>query len=422
MIRSRLASAGRLVLLVGVLLMLARVSQGQDSTTPQSLRIAEDDNVVALEIASRKYVREDGVRPEVTLVGVAHIGDPGFYDDVQALLENFDVVLYESVMPAGARGARGETDEERVESTRAMLQLLAGVAQTHRATNGGYPADMEALQAYAASVDDRLGNWLSSAQTDGWGAPVQYVLDEAGGSLAISSPGADGAPGGEGAAADIRVDASQAPVFAGIGDDGIQGELARALGLAFQLNDLDYSADNWICSDMTMEGVNRALRERGVDGLAVDDMLGGTTLSGKIAKFLLRGLRVLDSFFDGAITDTVKIMLIEMLGDESITEVALQQYSEGFAEVIVDLRNQVVVDDLAALIEQRPDVNNVAILYGAAHMPDLAERLADQLGYQPGDAQWLRAIEVDMNESAASPQQINDMRRMMRQMMRMQLR
>ena len=32
------------------------------------------------------------------------------------------------------------------------------------------------------------------------------------------------------------------------------------------------------------------------------------------------------------------------------------------------------------------------------------------------------AIEVDLNESAASPQQINDMRQMMRQMMRFQLR
>ena len=58
----------------------------------------------------------------------------------------------------------------------------------------------------------------------------------------------------------------------------------------------------------------------------------------------------------------------------------------------------------------------VAIFYGAAHMPDLEERLT-VMGYVPWkerEARWFRAIEVDMAQSAVSPAELKQMRRMIR--------
>ena len=64
----------------------------------------------------------------------------------------------------------------------------------------------------------------------------------------------------------------------------------------------------------------------------------------------------------------------------------------------------------------------MAIFYGAAHMPDMAERLADQLGYRPESEQWFTAFEVNLEESAMTPSQLKSLRRMIRQQLRMMSR
>ncbi len=113
-------------------------------------------------------------------------------------------------------------------------------------------------------------------------------------------------------------------------------------------------------------------------------------------------------------------MLIEMFSDESVMEASMRQMGPGFERVLIDRRNQVVTEDLIAIIEDDPDVESVAIFYGAAHMPDLAERL-HEIGYRhdPEGEQWFTAFEVDLDESVISAQQLNSFRRMLRQQMRM---
>jgi hypothetical protein len=131
-------------------------------------------------------------------------------------------------------------------------------------------------------------------------------------------------------------------------------------------------------------------------------------------------MRFADSLMDGAIADTFKVVMIEMLGDEQFIEKGLGQLGQGFTEVIVEQRNQVAVDDLKTIIEREPEVKSVAILYGAAHMDDLGRRLVEQLGYEPRESHWLKAIEVDLEESVVSARDIHQVRRMMKQVMQAQ--
>ncbi len=138
----------------------------------------------------------------------------------------------------------------------------------------------------------------------------------------------------------------------------------------------------------------------------------------RFLKFALRLLRVADAVLEGRLSDTLKVVMIDILGDEAIMEQSLDQLGPAFREVIVDRRNQVAIDDLAAIIEKEPEVESVAIIYGAAHLPDLAEQLAGQLGYQPDGERWLTAIEVDLVNSAVSVAELNRMRQMMRLLMK----
>ncbi len=67
------------------------------------------------------------------------------------------------------------------------------------------------------------------------------------------------------------------------------------------------------------------------------------------------------------------------------------------------------------MIEREPTVKSVAILYGAAHMPDMAEQLvALGPGYEEVDTRWDAAISVDLAKSSLSERDRKSIRRSMR--------
>jgi hypothetical protein len=411
------------------------------AAAPTYLRVvAEEERFVALEAAAVDFAAPQEGWPTVGLVGVVHIADRGYYQAVQDLLKAYDIVLYESVKPAGAAGAGAETDDQRIDSTRAALEFVGGVIAEFHARHDRYPADLAELRAFAGTVDPRLPAFLQAALTDGWGHPILYERKVDDGlpspkdgdreampdtpPYLLTSLGADGKSGGDGADADLILD-DPASIDPPLSDEGagLQAQLADALGLAFQLEALDYGGANWRCSDMSIDQLQREMAARGLDFSLIEDSLAGSSLPAQIIRVLLGLMRFADAFLDGAVSDTVKVFLIELLGDESTIGIGFDQLGEGFTEVLVDRRNEVVIDDLKRLIEAGEPAKSVAILYGAGHLPDLAERLVGQLGYEPGKTRWLRAIEVDLTASAVSERDVKQLRflvrRTLRQMSRM---
>ena len=129
-----------------------------------------------------------------------------------------------------------------------------------------------------------------------------------------------------------------------------------------------------------------------------------------------------DAFLGNTIADTFKVVLIEVLGDPALTQASFEQLGDGFEEVIINERNQVAMEDLAISLATAGADDRIAIFYGAGHMPDLAERLFDQLGFEEKQQRWLRAMEVDLEASAVDKRDIAMIRRMIKQSMRMQMR
>jgi hypothetical protein len=332
-------------------------------------------------------------------------------------------VLYEAVAPAGVRSSGGETTEERVDSARQSLTFIASLIEKHRAARGEYPADFDALEAYVATLEPIVRNWFLHAIVDPWGQRIMYHRTEAEPGYKLFSRG----PQTEAEVADKEhIPAASGVIrFDGHGmvhplprdESNLQKQLADALGLAYQLESLPYESANWHISDMTAEELFRAFSGTDVDFDAFGGTLAGTSLPARLVGMLLRFIRMLDAMYEGAISDMVKVLFIEILGDEELVQASMKQMGADFGRILIDKRNQIVIDDLAALLESKPEVESIAILYGAAHMPDLAERLADQLGYSPEEAVWLRAIAVDLTESRVDQRQLMQMRSMIRRMM-----
>jgi hypothetical protein len=395
------------------------------------LRVVENKGKsIELQIASRDFVSEDGAGPRIGLIAVAHIGDKAFYRAVEKRLTGYDVVLYESVKPPGAGKPGGTTHEERAESTRAAMKFVAGIIELHKQERDAYPADIDALKSFAAQKDARLAQFLTVALVDAWEqslryAPVPASDETAEASYMLKSLGADRQPGGEDENADLDLAGEAPPELATLGsDDGLQSQLADALGLEFQLDAIDYSPVNWRCSDMAMDELNRRLEEKGLDFEMLGGTLAGSSLPAKLIKVVLGMMKMLDAVTDGAVTDMFKVVMIEMLGDPKLIDLSMDQLGKGFGEVIIVDRNQVAVDDLKAIIAGEPDVKSVAVLYGAGHMGPMVEQLREQLGYVPAEdgEQWMTAIKVDLSQSAISTREINQIRMMIRQAIRQQLR
>jgi len=397
------------------------------------LRVKEEaGRQIALQIASREFVRAESDGPQVSLVGVAHIGDASFYEALATHLDEYDVVLYESVKPAGAGGAGGATDSQRRASTTAALELISSLVDGYWWEHEEVPADFNSLRKYAVTVDPRYAHFVDAASIDAWGNQVQLIADPTeetelseGGDVATRLPvhvvswGEDGQPGGEGVDADLVAYPTGMSVALSH-EDGLQAQLASALHLQFQLTALDYNQPNWQCSDMALDQVNRALAEEGIDFIEFSETLSGTSLPAKFIKFMLGLMRLADAFVGGAIVDTFKVVMIELLSDQSLMEESMDVYGEGFTKVLIKQRNQVVIDDLATLIQEDHEVQSVAILYGAAHMSDMATRLNEQLGYVPVEHQWYSAIAVDLEKSAVNPRDLKQIQMMIRMSMAQQ--
>jgi hypothetical protein len=73
----------------------------------------------------------------------------------------------------------------------------------------------------------------------------------------------------------------------------------------------------------------------------------------------------------------------------------------------------VVLDDLVGVLEHEPELKNIAVIYGAGHMPDLEDRLA-ALGFVEDKAVWFNAITVDLDKTGLPRQQTESLRAMLR--------
>jgi len=186
----------------------------------------------------------------------------------------------------------------------------------------------------------------------------------------------------------------------------LQRKLAKWFGFRYQLDALDYTAENFVHADMTEQefldgggGVLIPGRDAGkTAGSTAEDPeapagpdygMGQRRLTTAVNSTL----GVVEEFGEellgkpSVVRSMARRMFAETMGTADIGS-ALDMFP-GLTELILTKRNEVVLERLKATLAEAP--RTVAIFYGAAHMPDLEKRLVDSLGFERADAHWLRA-------------------------------
>lgn len=382
---------------------------------PRYVRTVETPEAIRLEVSVRRFVHEDPTKPTITLAGAVHVADAAFYEALQAKLDEHDLVLYEGVTPEGVSRIADPaslTDEDRARITKQRIRLVAIMASRHAAERSAPPASLDEL---VASASRQVVPYLRTALVDAWGNPIAYIPPSApGGGFDLVSGGADAKLGGEGADADLSF-GSQPPLRPEEVEDpaGIQQQLAKGLGLVFQLDAMDHSKPNWRNADMSVD----LLAERLGGGEGESDellgMLSGSSLPAKLAGMLLKLMSM------SPMMQTMgKVMIVDVLGMADDISALMPAEASPLMKVIVEDRNEVVMRDLAAVLRDEPDRRTIAIIYGAGHLPGLESAITGDLGYSFESAQWSPAITIAYDEVPVSKDQITMLRSMMKRQLK----
>ncbi len=421
----RLFTAALLATSAPALALGASMAQPEEPASSSSsyVRAQEnsEDSSVALEVRIRRFTKEGA--PDVVLAGAVHIADRAYYEACQERLDACDVVLFEGVRPAAADPIDPSLpDADKAAATEARMQLLTNLLVASRRQLGAFPEDMD---AFATTAPENVRKFASAMTGDGWGNPFTLeVIETDDGQIArLTSLGADGAPGGDDHDADLttETEAIRADANPERGDSGnIQLKLAKALGVEFQTDIMDSSKPHWRNADMTMEALTERLVEVGADETQILKMLDGSSLQAKMAGLLLNIISM-----SPRMSAVAKMMVIDMLPRAEDLTGAMGDPDSADAKamkVILEDRNVFIVDYLKDLLAvEGDDHDSIAIFYGAGHMPGVEEMIMADLGYEPGEDEWLRAMSVSPKDANMSEREFSSMMTMMRRMIERQL-
>ena len=118
---------GLLTLLLPTLLIAAEAQR--EYAFSDFLRVSKPEGqrtAVSYDTAIAKFVNDDGV--VVHLIGVIHIGDKEYYEELNEIFKRYDAVLYELVAEEGARPERGAASSRENQSILSAFQSGMGNA------------------------------------------------------------------------------------------------------------------------------------------------------------------------------------------------------------------------------------------------------------------------------------------------------
>ena len=167
----------------------------------------------------------------------------------------------------------------------------------------------------------------------------------------------------------------------------IQQSLKSILGLEFQLDQIDYSAENFVHADMTPEDFRLSMREKNesIWSILLKLLLHSSELTQNKAH-IAPEIFVLQMLLSTDRRMTLRRIMAQQFQDTD-SFIAVFEGTQG--STIISGRNKVALEVLKAQIAAGK--KKLAIFYGAGHMPDFEKRLLQEFGFKRDSVEWLVA-------------------------------
>jgi len=163
--------------------------------------------------------------------------------------------------------------------------------------------------------------------------------------------------------------------------------MTKLLDLSFQLDEVNYDQANFVHADLSPDELRQSMADRGESLYVYFWRIFFATLDEYAKDPLgLRDLEVLSDMVASGHDDPLKTMIAyEMTNMEQVQDIL----GEDSDSAVIGARNQRAIDVLKREVDS--GARHIGIFYGVAHMPDLEERLLDQLELQYMKTEWVDA-------------------------------
>jgi len=193
----------------------------------------------------------------------------------------------------------------------------------------------------------------------------------------------------------------------------LQGMTQSMLKLASQMEEVDYTKRNFVHADMSPEEMQAAMAKRGETTMTL-------ALDAFSEAMKQANLRQEESGNEGAVNEDLQklaedplSLLFDPQRDSKLKIMMAEQFSTMGTDVMGGSVNRLLIEDRNAAAmkvfnrELLKGHKRIAIFYGAAHLPDFEERLAD-LGFRPSANEWLTAWDLT-KKSTKKKDPVNDL-------------
>ena len=170
--------------------------------------------------------------------------------------------------------------------------------------------------------------------------------------------------------------------------------MTHLLDLSFQLDEIRYDAANFVHADLSTRELRESMEERGESLYVYFWRIFFATLDEYAKDPLgLRDVELLSGMLSAGQDDTFKTMMAYEMTNLDAVQNMLGDDSDN---AVIGARNQRAIDVLEREIGS--GAKRIGIFYGVAHMPDLEERLLDQLDLTYDGTEWVDAWLLGEND------------------------
>lgn len=185
----------------------------------------------------------------------------------------------------------------------------------------------------------------------------------------------------------------------------LQVSLAHALGLTFQLHQIDYNQPHFVNSDVTSQELFRLFRgEDIVDADAArkdtEQLMRNMQAMSAAGQLMVAMLGQLER--NPSWSRAMRWCMVQTLGNirGDISQMAgLPPRLKDMMTVLIQKRNEVVMEDLEETLRDPEKKGSIALFYGAAHMADFEERIVKEMGGKELGTEWLTAFRGSLKTS-----------------------
>ena len=171
----------------------------------------------------------------------------------------------------------------------------------------------------------------------------------------------------------------------------MQQTMKQWLDLAYQLEEVDYTKENFVHADMSPTEFSRVMKQRGESFFQMMMRAMGAALAKQTAARRSTDFELMFAF--GASDRSLRLKRIMSTQFEDL-EASMKAIEGENGSTIIGQRNKKALDVLEK--ELAKGSKQIAIFYGAGHMQDMEERLAKRLSFQRSEQpiRWLTAWDM----------------------------